>query len=625
MLRWCAPPLLPILEAAGQRVLAMEWVDPLGPLLHAARLEPMDEARLLSVLQRLPSTRQGAASRLQRPGALRAIHDWLRARLADADSGDDEAAELLAGAALEQLAIWPNRAGGVARGAELVEDARLRPLIGEDARARQWLDRASPTEAAAPALSALSAHMERRGAAASALALARHVALPGHPLADQAGFLSQIDRVRQLLELAAPALGPGSHAPLVDTRERLRTEPLQWAPPSTIALLEGLGLAEDLLHPELADLARGPLAPVCPRLAPAAVLDALAADPAPTRLEDHPHLADESRRARLYAWLIDQAQAIFSDPVCVDVLTQGHYFPTAQGSLLPTSQLVLDPKMPDLAIDWHPADEIPAPVLELLGRHLDLDEPMSLEELARDHLRPAYHQAAADEDGERAARILSYVASRLGRAPDARVRALLVDPSTGQAPPVEDLRGRFVPPDELFFVPPSLRAHAAAIWDHDLPSPSPARYGEAEADLLLGLGVRAHPGGRDLERALQARALPGVDLGAGRPPGRLALWAQGVGRAGAPGPPGPNLGARRHRVHARAEGVFCGSTRGPRPDRGSQRGLRRGRGHRPDARRARRRARLPGAQGRDPRSCGRPPGALRERPVRRRRRRPTAG
>ncbi|MEL6181736.1 MAG: hypothetical protein AAFS10_22440, partial [Myxococcota bacterium] len=222
--------------------------------------------------------------------------------------------------------------------------------------------------------------------------------------------------------------------------------------------------------------------------------------PTAERLEEHPMLTQPQQRALLYAWLCRHERAIFTDDGCRTRLREARLFPTEQGRLLKPTELVNDPDLPDLGIDWSPNAEIPPKTLELLARHLGIGRP-ELAELVHQHLLPDWHRAARAGDPLRVAALIHYLARRMESWEAPRIRAML--PNTHDAPLLlEDSTGHFRPVDALL-MPPETRLDALeAVFGHTLPTPSMQRYSGLRG-FLMRLGVPTQPSLEQLSAGLE--------------------------------------------------------------------------------------------------------------------------
>ncbi len=212
--------------------------------------------------------------------------------------------------------------------------------------------------------------------------------------------------------------------------------------------------------------------------------------------------ADGVRRRRFQHWLVASESAVMSDADQRGLIASLAFCRSAGGRLLAPRELVLDPDLPDLGIDWRPHAEIEQDLLDLLSRHLGSGRP-KLETLVRKHLRPAYHAAANAEDGARAAEILGYLAARLGGRSDEGIRGLLPGIL------IEDQHGRFREPGDLVLPEPAVREHVWAVWGESgsLPAPHPERLPTELHAFLIALGVRRRPSRQQLRAALCAEDL----------------------------------------------------------------------------------------------------------------------
>lgn len=429
---------------------------------------------------------------------LRELHRLLEAATEDLPERDRRR--------LETLPIWPDRRG------------IGRPLRGKDAVYLPTSDEIAALVPTAPLLDAevcARRHvrdMRPQPVTAWLLELIEQLARPGQPLAVQPTFLSTLGGVIGMLRAlcSEPPPIPPPKLPLADVQQRLHLASL--GGPGTLheadnesrGLVSGLDIERELLHPML----RTSLPPAWSALVPALplsrLLAALANAPGPPAR--HP-LADPARRAALYRFLSSHEPALFSDAACREVLQRGRLLPSRGGQLLSVEELVLDPELPDLGVDWAPHAEVPAEVLQLLVRHLGAGQRPLLD-LVRRHLRPAYVEAARRRDGALAARILGYLAARLGDWQPEALVALLCP--AGEPLPIEDEAGSFRALHEVVVPRPEHAAPLRTLFGPRCPLPS-ARYPAEVSRLLIRLGATELPSLEQLRAVLRPGvALPGV-------------------------------------------------------------------------------------------------------------------
>ncbi|MFO0576742.1 MAG: hypothetical protein U1A78_22290 [Polyangia bacterium] len=422
---------------------------------------------------------------------------------------------------LERLPIWPDRrgigrplrgAGAVylPAGDEILAILPMAPLLDPEVAERRHTRELRPQP--------LSAWL---------IELVEQLARPGQPLSTQAAFLSTLPALAAVLRALAgappPATGAPPRLPLADVQLRLHLVPpsppapattpapatpgggaLHDADDETRALAAGLAVEGELVHPALLGAlppgARAALPPLpLHRLLTSLALPA--GSSAPPRLP----LADAARRAALYRFIASHEHALFSDARCRDALRVTRLWPSRGGQLLSVEELVLDPELPDLGVDWAPHPEVPAALLQLLARHLEAGQ-RPLPDLVRRHLRPAYVEAVRRRDAGLAGRILGYLAARLADYPAETLRALLCPPGEPSALAIEDEAGTFRLLDEVVVPLPEHAAPLRALFGPRCPLPSP-RY-PAEVTRLLGrLGTRALPSLEQLKAALRPGAL----------------------------------------------------------------------------------------------------------------------
>lgn len=407
---------------------------------------------------------------------------------------------------LETLPIWPDRRG------------IGRPLRGSNAVYLPTSDEIAALVPTAPLLDAEVCgrrhirDMRPQPVTAWLLELIEQLARSGHPLAVQPTFLSTMSSVLGILRALCsepPPLTPPK-LPLVDMQLRLHVMvlggpgTLHEADDETRRLAVGLPVEGELLHLMLRTSLPPAWSVLVPALPLSRLLAALASAPAPPAR--HP-LADSARRALFYRFLITHEPVLFSDAACREVLQRGRLLPSRGGQLLSVEELVLDPELPDLGVDWAPHAEVPVEILQLLVRHLGAGQ-RPLPDLARRHLRPAYVEAARRRDGALAARILGYLAMRLGDWKPEPLAALLCP--AGEPLPVEDEAGSFRALHEVVVPRPEHVAPLRALFGPRCPLPS-ARYPGEVSRLLIRLGATELPSLEQLRAVLRPGvALPGV-------------------------------------------------------------------------------------------------------------------
>ncbi|MEM7151880.1 MAG: hypothetical protein AAF799_03515 [Myxococcota bacterium] len=484
----CAPSLRPTFSLMGSRILA-PWADEiLGPLLEAAGREALDIVALVARLKALPPVAPSEErAPAQTPEALAIIHQALvegASVLAHHHPPEPRPGLAPSSRVLGALAIWPTRAGGVTTAEHVVDDDALQTLLPTTGPARQRLKAATLDPEATVRLRALAPLVVPTSASHFVAELVEAMARPGLPLHEQDPMLSDPLRLAQLYAF----IGPDAPVhPAVDSTGRLRLHPLVRALPDTVALAEGTDLAERLLHPAMAtalpeDLPFDSLRP--DELVGALIGDHL--DPGP--MQEHPRLTDAKRRQRFYAWLVDHESAVFTDPDARVRLRSQPLFPTDRGTLRSADQLVVDPDLPQLDVDWTPHPELPAQTLSLLVRHLGIGRP-PVEDLVADHLAPAYRTAAARGDGPGAARLLEYLARSTSSVPGSLIQALI---SIEGPALVEGSHGHFVDATGLLLPPTELVTAVESVFGTNHPPPHP-RLTEATHGLLRTLGVPSVP------------------------------------------------------------------------------------------------------------------------------------
>jgi hypothetical protein len=273
---------------------------------------------------------------------------------------------------LERLAIWETVSGAVVSASVLVERAAFEAFFQRGSDERALLDSCSVEGAPAVRLAALE--LETRDSGRFFEELLEALGRPSRPLELQPPFLSSVDKIRALLEAFFEHGVVCTKLPIVDATGHLQLRQMHRAESSTAELLDGLSICHQIVDPRLTEpLLR--LGIELPKLSMLEVLEALLplddeTDPASN--SDVP-LANASRRARFYAWLVENEGEVFSRKRCRAHLQNAAFLPAKTGELCAASELVFDERLLSLGLTAaRPADEIPKQTLTLLSRQLDL-------------------------------------------------------------------------------------------------------------------------------------------------------------------------------------------------------------------------------------------------------------
>ena len=483
----------PILDAAAERQLS--------PFLDACGVRPA------TVIDLAGAYATGAGVD---PDAARAV----RAALVGA-AGDVAALDPVTRARVAQLPIWPAVDGRllaaerVLRGAEL--DALL-PASAADWRAQAPWEALLSDEAGSEAASLAGAIAFADATAALGRAVVE-LARPDQALAEQVPLLASVARVA---EVAAAFIAHGradltAELPVgVDADGKLVARRLLAASEPEAELMRGLPLRAQLADADWARrmeaAAPGAIAPVSVRQLTAALL---AAGPDPVRPDQHPSLSSPDRRAVLHRWLLARADDIAGDEQARGALGRAAVIISAGGWLRPPRELLFDPELPDLGIDWNPAAEVPG----ALATWLRATYRPGSKQLAPlvDHLLDAADQAIAAGDGARLAELLHHLARSLG--------AERADELAAQAQRFRLRRRLRVETDGgLFARPRSLLALDPIGWDlvERFADPPPPRVSPRYRDLDLVLRLcRAAGAEAELDEAALERELDGEGVRAG--------------------------------------------------------------------------------------------------------------
>ena len=178
----------------------------------------------------------------------------------------------------------------------------------------------------------------------------------------------------------------------------------------------------------------------------------------------------------------------------------------AGGKLVVPGDLVVDPDMPDLGIDWAPHPDIPKEALSLLTRQLKIGKP-AIEKLIKSHIRAAYDKAVKAEDSARTMELLVYLSKQLRSRSPEDVQKLL----PGLL--VEDAKGKFRPATELLLPLAGIQDYVKKIWAGEHPRPSET-YPEDCRDFLIALGVRTMPSVEQIRDVFDL-GVNGIDMSVG--------------------------------------------------------------------------------------------------------------
>ncbi len=484
----CELKLWSLFDALGARVLAPRAQAVVEPLIEASARGQLEIVALVQLLSELPSVASGQPrAAAQTPERLAEIHTALVdgvSVLAHRFGPQPREGAAPSSPMVGGLAVWPTLDGGVIAADQIVASEALAALLPPGTPARAGLDAVTPHPNAAVPLAALAPLVQPGSAEGFAAQLVGLGAVRGEPLAAQPPVLQDLDRIARLFVFIGPEHDP---RPLVAADGRLHLPPLGRTSADTVALLHSTAMAAQILHPTIA--AHVPDDPALPQVEPAAVVDALiAGHTTPAPMAEHPVLHDPATRQRLYAWIVAHESEVFTDAEARARLRSQPLLPTDRGTLRPADQLVVDPDLPDLDVDWTPHSEIPAQTLALLVRHLGIGRP-PVEDLVQDHLAPAYRGAAARGDGVAAARVLEYLSRALSTADPQEVRSLLAEDGPVL---IEGAHGRFVPAQTLLLPPPALASAVEAVFGTTHPGPH-TRLDASTHGLLTAVGVRRTP------------------------------------------------------------------------------------------------------------------------------------
>jgi hypothetical protein len=497
-------PLRAPLGLGTSPILTREDEQELGPLLDRIGVEPAGLGDLITAVEADPKLRDPEAA-LRVRQALIALKDELR-RLVESRS-----------VRVDHLAIWPTTDGQIAPAATTYRPKTLGAVLGTDwdpiiGDGRQVVD--ASAEQQADDLSELFLFADPVEWVIDRL---RSQTRPGAPLADQPDFICSLDKLVHMLKVVvarADAEILGDLPLTLDAHDRLVAGPRYAATADEYELCRGLALFDDLAHPTWALEAMSLTDALTPPLPAIRLVLALReASCEATEAAGHPQLSDPGQRRRLYRWLIAHAEEIGGDVQLRGTFAAAAVIITTHGTLRPPSELLLEPDLPDLGIDWNASDEVPPALVDWLRRTYRLED-RRLEQVLQ-HLLTAHEAAVLDGDGARSRRLVGFIASSLGGAeeiPD-RVRSLPRSIKLRRQLRVESADGRFVRPRQLFLPD-------AEDWEllETFLSEPPPRVGKRYVDdpavvqLLETLGAR-----RALPQEVLTTLLSGQGLREGLP------------------------------------------------------------------------------------------------------------
>ena len=259
----------------------------------------------------------------------------------------------------------------------------------------------------------------------------------GQPLDEQARFISTPENLRQVAGLIVNRKGitPADleKLPVCDSAGRLRFGLLASADEETHALVAGQPVFAKLVHPVFNGFEASGHGKISKPMETRKILESVLVGKI---------LAVPEKRLRFYNWLVSHEHKVMSEDACRELIETRSCFMNAAGKLVVPGDLVVDPDLPALGIDWAPHPDTPKAVLTLLTRQLKMGKP-PIEKLIKSHIRAAYDAAASAADSDRAREMLIYLAKQLGSRSQNEVRELLPDIL------LEDARGDFRPATEL--------------------------------------------------------------------------------------------------------------------------------------------------------------------------------
>ncbi len=401
---------------------------------------------------------------------------------------------------LNSLPIWKTLSGQC-KGASEIMGGNLSELFEPGTAEYDELLKACVKPAALTRLKDLAPLMVAQEPESFLADLIKRTALPGKPLSAQPYFLSSIDRVLRLYEVAGTR--SKVELPSIDAAGNLTFAKLFYTDSETLALLAGLPVLAQVLHADLTayfDLLkdkqnqlsgiRNQMAKFWNKVISTHDASSFQKLPPEVVIAALPLNCDAERRIRFYRWLLSNKISIFEDKNCVAKLIETPLFQTKKGNLVRPTDLVFDDDMPDLGIDWLPGPDIPKPLIDTLKIHLDVGR-LNLDDLIRRHVVPAYEAATESGEHVQAGILLTWLAKRLINRPESETRRLLKGKKSACIL-IEASDGSFHLPEKLLLPAPEIRAFVSELWE-ELPQPSELRYSEDVYPFLVSLGVSTTP------------------------------------------------------------------------------------------------------------------------------------
>ncbi|MGC4116570.1 MAG: transglutaminase-like domain-containing protein [Myxococcales bacterium] len=487
--------------AAGSRPLLGEQDEvELAGLLDALKIVPAGPRELVQAIEEDEALRGPIPSELCRK-ALASLRGELSKEI------DRER--------LEALVLWPTRDGGLRAAKDVVRGDDLAEALGQG-----W-EQALGAEAGRYGLLHPSAESEARALSgliafrAPVELIAERVrveATAGAALAEQPEFLRDVPKVLKVLTLlwrARPELA--ANLPLaVDAAGRLVSGPLFQATADETALAVKLPLRKDLAERTWAEGAAALDARLAQPLPPRRLLQALyevSREPVP--LAEHPVLAEPAQRARLHGWLLARSSQIESDEQARGVMRKACLVASAQGFARAPLELLCQPGLPELGIDWNAASEVPEALVAWIRRTFPMDEERLLRLV--DDLVERYTVAVSKGEVKQADELLRFLARTLTRDPEG-LPAISKRLRLHKRLKVEAEGGGYAQPHTLVS-PDSARWALIQAFAASPPPRLSARYQDAEVrSLIEACGAARSLAVEDLQALLKGQGTkPGAD------------------------------------------------------------------------------------------------------------------
>ncbi|MDF1662723.1 MAG: transglutaminase domain-containing protein, partial [Planctomycetota bacterium] len=330
----------------------------------------------------------------------------------------------------------------------------------------------------------------------------------GQPLTTQSDFLSSREAILATMALLSERLSAEDLRKLplsVDVSQRLVIGPLFKASTDEQELLADHSLLGKLADEVWADACQKIVSGFVERLPVLRFLEALSEQaPKAGPVSEGRFFQTKERRGQFYGWVWNRREEIERDPHARGQLKRCAAFLTPGAFLRAPKDLLFEPDLPELGIDWSVDPEVPEDLVAWLRGQFSPSDAL-LDRLLP-FLLTAHEEAAAAKNGERSAELLLYLA-RVLRVEDSSSEE--IERLTKQYKIHRRIRiqvqgqDRFRKPTQLMFPPIDGLPGLESFWK-SAPERAHDRYQqEATRALVLALGARDDLNLEDVQRLLK--------------------------------------------------------------------------------------------------------------------------